>query len=154
MTTPDSDAHVAEFLAACTTASLATVDEEGHAHACNVWYAADARQRIFFVSNPATAHGQHIARDPLVAMTIYAHVAEPSQIHGLQLRGRCEMLVSEADRAEAMGIYAARYPAIAANEVFQRRIEAERFYRVTPAWWRWIDNRRGFGFKVEKQLPG
>jgi len=146
---PDTRQQIAAFLAGCTTASLATVDEHGHPHACNIWYACKPDLLMYFVSSPATAHASHIARDPCVAVTVYAHVAEPSQIHGLQLHGRCEMLVADADCAAALAVYAARYPAIAANEMFRKRIASERFYRITPSWLRWIDNRRGFGFKFE-----
>lgn len=149
---PDTLRQIAAFLAGCTTASLATIDEQGRPHACNIWYACTADLLMYFVSSPAAAHASHIARDPAVAVTVYAHVAEPSQIHGLQLHGRCEMLVTDADRAAALAVYAARYPAITANEQFRKRIASERFYRVTPSWLRWIDNRRGFGFKVEREV--
>lgn len=149
---PDTQRQIAAFLAGCTTASLATVDERCRPHACNIWYASTADLVMYFVSSPATAHASHIARDPAVALTVYAHVAEPSQIHGLQLHGRCEMLIADADRAAALAVYSARYPTITANEMFRARIASERFYRVTPSWLRWIDNRRGFGFKVEREV--
>lgn len=144
--------EVAAFLMSCTTASLATVDEHREAHACNVWYAGTPDLRVYFVSSPASAHATHIAQNPAVALTVYAHVSVPADIHGLQMHGRCVVVEDEGARREAMAVYAARYPAIAANEIFLKRIVAERFYCVTPSWWRWIDNRRGFGFRVERRV--
>lgn len=148
----DLDKALAAFLGTCRTASLATVDAADHPHAANVQYAHDAALRLYFVSSPESAHSLHIARRPAVAVTIYASVDAPGDIHGLQLHGRCHSVVGAAERQTAWTLYADKYPFVATDPALRRRVEAECFYCVTPTWLRWIDNRRGFGFKVERQF--
>jgi uncharacterized protein YhbP (UPF0306 family) len=152
MTDAELFAEMRAFLSAWPTASLATIDAYGDPHAANVMFALDADWHLYFVSSPDSAHSQHIARQPAVAMTIYAHVDEPSQIHGVQLHGVCEQVTDDHERQHAWQVYARRFPFVAANPAMTQRVKKECFYRVTPAWVRWIDNRRGFGFKVERYL--
>ena len=141
--------EIEQFLASARTLSLATVDEGGRAHAANVWYAQDAGCRLYFISNPAAAHSQHVARHPDVAATIYFHTDRANQIHGLQLHGRCTPLADAAQERRALELFSAKFPQVLLNPAAAERLKTERFYLLDPTWLRWIDNRRGFGFKAE-----
>lgn len=141
-----------QFLAAATTASLATVDADGHPHAANIQYAVDDHWNLYFVSSPDSAHSQHIALDPRVALTIYGHVDDWRDIHGVQLHGECFAVVDDEPRRRAWNWYKLRFPFVTQNETIRDRIEREQFYIVKPSWLRWIDNRREFGFKKEMAL--
>jgi len=143
--------EVVAFLRRRPTASLATVDEAGHPHAANVQFALAAELRLIFVSSLRSAHSMHIAADPWVALTIYAEVDGPRQIHGVQLHGRCEA-VAEPLKGIAWDVYVNRFPFITTNPALEARARAEQLYEVRPTWLRWIDNRRGFGFKREMRL--
>ncbi len=157
---------IEDCLSSCRAASLATVDADGSPHAANVWYVHDADWRLYFVSSPATAHAQHIAagsapgrvvgnarRTTRVAVTIHDHCSDPTQIHGLQFHGLARALKRGTPRAAAaLELYSAKYPFVLTGS-FAELLALQRFYEVTPTWLRWIDNRRGFGFRVEKQLP-
>lgn len=146
-------AQLRQFLQHHRTAGIATVDDHGQPHAANVWYASDARLRLYFISSPDSAHSRHLLRQPAVALAIYAHVDEPASIHGLQLHGRCEVLDPDsADHEHALDVFSAKYPAIAAGVLLRQRMATERFHRVTLTWARWIDNRVKFGFKHEGDL--
>ncbi len=140
------------FLARWKTASLATVDEAGRPHAANVQYASirrDSRIELFYVSNETSAHSRHIAHTGQVAMTIYAHVRRPDHIHGVQLHGNAAPILRDTPEWDAAWhVYSRRYPFVLLPPLRQR-IAAETFYRVTPAWVRFVDNRKGFGFKRE-----
>jgi uncharacterized protein YhbP (UPF0306 family) len=156
--------QIDEFLATWRTASLATVDDQGRPHAANIWYACAAvntgsdqprpwPKPLFFVSNPDSAHSLHLARRPEVALTIYAHTDQAQQIHGLQMHGLCHMIEQPSERDQAMQIFSVRFPELATSPAILGRLESERFYRIDVTWLRWIDNRRGFGFKVEMACP-
>lgn len=152
MAVPDLafDQQIAAFLAVCRTASLATVDAAGHPHAANVQYVSDAVWRLYWVSKQAAAHSENVRAKPQAAITIYAHIDTPENIHGVQMRG----MVTEADAVEAVEVlkrYETKYPFVA-EEPFRDAILAQQFYCFTPSWLRWIDNREHFGFKVEKVL--
>ena len=147
--------EVRTFLSQWRTGSLATVDEAGQPHAANVQFVADGDLSLYFVSSISSAHSRHIAQDPYAAMTIYAHINDdegPAAIHGLQLHGQCFAITDEADRIAAKKRYLDRFAFIAQNEALAARVKAEQFYVFRPTWLRWIDNRRGFGFKQERTL--
>ena len=145
---PEIVAAIRLLLETSPTASLATTDERGRPHAADVWFASDDRLRLYFVSSPDSAHARHLAREGRVALTVYARTDRPDQVHGVQIHGRCSPIEDAAGRQEAWAIYAARFPFVAAPP-YRQAVEAQRFYVVAPVWLRWIDNRKGFGFKVE-----
>lgn len=137
------------FLKDVSVMSLATVDDEGLAYAANIYVASDEAFRFYFLSNPQSAHVQHILHRPEVALTAYAPIRTWQQVRGVQIRGRC--LPVPADRfAHVWGIYVGKYPHI--NEV-RHQIQTLHFYRVVPDRLRWIDNSRHFGFRVDLQWP-
>lgn len=140
------------FLNTTRTMTLATVDDQGRPHACNLQYAADENMRLVFVSNDASQHSQHVQVRPDVAATIYAHDDRPEHIHGLQLHGQISTLTDPTDANAAFELYTQRYPFVAVTPRFRQIIESMQFYRFTPTWLRWIDNRRGFGWKQELTL--
>lgn len=142
------DQQIAAFLAVCKTASLATVDADGLAYAANIQYASDDAWRLYWVSSAASVHSRNLQARPRSAITIYAHQDLPEDIHGLQMRGNAEVLdAHEADAAYQR--YAGKYPFIT-GPPYDQAVKMQLFYRFTPDWLRWIDNRRGFGWKVEK----
>lgn len=144
------DQQIATFLAVCRTASLATVDREGLPCNANVQFASDAGWRLVWVSGASAVHSQNVVDRPDAAITIYAHDDRPEVIHGLQLRGHVELLDDEAAK-DALDLYAEKYPFVT-EPPYHQAIARQRFYRFTPTWLRWIDNREGFGRKFEKTL--
>ncbi|MFN3167102.1 MAG: pyridoxamine 5'-phosphate oxidase family protein [Phycisphaeraceae bacterium] len=150
MTDLSIDQQIGTFLAVCRTASLATVDAQGSPCNANVQYASDDAWRIVWVSSESSAHSVNLSEDPQAALTVYAHMDSPELIHGLQLRGKVRLL--DGDDAEAaLSLYTAKYP-FTAERPYRDAVLKQRFYRFTAAWLRWIDNRRGFGFKRELNL--
>jgi uncharacterized protein len=148
----DFQHEVDQFLGTSRTASLSTVSSDGKPHAANLQYAVDKDWSLYFVSNPETVHASNIAIDPAVALTIYGHTDNWREIHGLQIKGECFAATDDADRSNAWTWFKLAYPFVDHNEELKARIDNECFYVIKPTWIRWIDNRRGFGFKVEKDL--
>jgi len=147
------------FLARCRTAGLATVDAAGEPHAANIWYAEDDDLHLFFVSSRDTHHSQHILATGDVALTVYQEAEDPLHIHGLQIHGVCEPIDMEDGKPTeawqyAWSLYSAKYPFVANNTMFRQAVESQSFWRVKPTWIRWMDNRKGFGFKVERDFEG
>lgn len=142
------DRDIEACLACCKTASLATADALGRPFAANIQYAHDAAYRLYWVSSEAAQHSENLENRADAAITIYAHLDSPELIHGLQLHGQ----VAPLDRAAAedtLPLYTAKYPFVA-DPPFSEAVSRQRFYCFTPTWLRWIDNRRGFGWKIEK----
>ncbi len=144
--------EIRTFLSNWRTMSLATVDEHGRAHAANIQFALDEDFALYYVSSVNSAHSKHIVLDPHMAATIYAHTDDHTQIHGIQLHGTCAEVTDPAERKHAWEVYVNRFTFIAGNANFEKHLRSESFFKVTPTWVRWIDNRREFGFKEERFL--
>lgn len=142
------------FLATCRTASLATVDDQGQPHAANVQYAHDAGWCLHWVSAPHAAHSQNLAANPRAAVTIYAHQDVPELIHGLQLHGEVDLVIAhgQAEWHRVWDLYTRKYEFVNSLPQMRAAAQKQKFYRFRPTWLRWIDNRKGFGWKVEKHL--
>ncbi len=140
--------EITAFLADCRTASLATVDALGTPHAANVQYASNEAHQLIWVSSESTAHSVNLAANPKAAVTVYAHDDRPENIHGLQLQGTA---MPAPDREQALATYTQRYPFVA-EPPYVHALAKQTLYIFTPTWLRWIDNRRGFGWKVEMAL--
>jgi hypothetical protein len=150
--------EVAALLGYAETACLATIDDAGRPYACNVNVAAlepitaECPPMLAFISSPRSAHAGHIAKRPELALTVYAHVEDWSQIHGIQAQGRCHRVDGEVEAGRWRSVweaYTARFPFVAAVPKLRDRLQAEAFYVVAVDWLKFTDNRRGFGAKVE-----
>lgn len=146
-----TDQQIETFLATCKTASLATVDVHGKPCAANIQYVHDNQWRLYWVSSMSSAHSVNVDRaKPQAAVTIYAHQDSPEKIHGLQLCGVATLL-DGGKIDDAYKLYAAKYPFIT-GPPYDEAMKLQQFYCFTPTWLRWIDNRKGFGWKVEKTI--
>lgn len=137
------------FLARMSVATLATVDEAGMPYAVSLYVVSDGEARLYFASEPRTAHCRHIARRGRVHLTAYAAEASWQQAHGIQVAGACETLPVHRHDSIAH-LYCRRFPFAAS--VLECRTEVA-FHCITPTFVRWIDNRVRFGFKTDFPWP-
>ena len=149
--------EICRFLGSNATASMATVDENGHPHNVNVWYAIDDQGRMYFVSSLDSAHSRHMLRDPHVAVTVYGYTDDPMHIHGVQIKGACTIIAppdggNRKAWDHAWKTFTTRYPFVQQVDMWCKAVESQSFFCITPMWVRWLDNRKGFGFKVEINL--
>ena len=155
---PDFDLliTVRQFLDQTRTASLATVDDAGRPHAANVQFARDEGDSLdlLWVSSPRSTHSSHIEKRQQVALTIYAHDDAAANIHGLQLHGTATAVPEHEGLVTCWEPYTQKYPVVLEMVQIREMLEqgTQLFYRFTPTWLRWIDNRVHFGWKVEEEL--
>lgn len=146
-------AEAAELLTDCRTASLATVDEDGKPHAANIQYVHDDRLRLYFVSSEDAAHSRHAAARPDAAVTVYhPDDTEPATIRGLQMHGQVNAITDEREQDTALAQYLSKFSFIADSHKLRGAVERQTLYGFSPSWLRLIDNRRGFGWKMEIEL--
>ena len=141
-------AEIEAFIAAHHTVSLATVAENGEAHAANVLYAPDGLSLVW-TSDTETRHSRHIAARPRVEATIAPDYDDFRKIRGLQIEGEALRL---DDPGPARALLMARYSFLAqlatAPVALLAAWRKAAFYRLTPSRITLIDNTRGFGHKA------
>ncbi len=148
---PESRALMAELLA-LPVMSLATTGATGEPHAAAVYFAADAAYRLYFFSETTSQHTHDLddnPHSPQAAVTIQPLVSGYREIRGLQLRGRVRPVPPGPEWDAAFALYQAKFPFV--NEL-KEEVARNTLYVFTPAWKRLLDNRRGFGYKEEKDL--
>ena len=145
-----------EFLAAQTTLTLATTNADGSPHACDVFYASDDECAFYFLSDPKTAHIQNLLRAPRVSATVHGASRGWQDIRGAQIVGDAARVDDAVERARAFGLYIAKYafvrqwlPSVETLGVAIRHLGVVELYKITPRWFRWIDNTQEFGHKDE-----
>ncbi len=145
----DLHTQIKELFAEVGTLSLATVDDGGKPYAANVNFAADDDLNLYFLSNPASVHSQHVTRDGQVAGTAYPPFEIAAEIRGVQFRGICETIPPNEFK-KTWELFVERHPYAKA---FEERARSEQFYRIKVCWIRLIDNRVSFGHKQEAEWP-
>ncbi len=126
-------------------------------HAATVFYAADDRFRLVFLSKGSSIHGGHIRAGGAVAVTVAGRYDDWREIQGLQLWGSAEVLRGTA-RAGALVTYLRRFPFVRdllADPRMARQLRDIEVFRVTPQRASLTDNTVGlFGREVLEDLQG
>ena len=145
-----------QFCAAVSTLTLATCSDESP-WAATVFFAADSKFNLYFVSDHRTQHGRDMTTNNKVAATINPDCDNWNDVAGLQIRGEVN-IVDGVERAKALALYFKKFPQIDAlfaspegehEETIAKRLKAANFYKITPEMVRVIDNAQGFGYRVE-----
>jgi len=149
-------ARARDFCAAISTLTLATCNEDSP-WAATVFFAADSKFNLYFVSDHRTQHGRDMAANNKVAATINPDCDNWHNVAGLQIRGQVS-IVEGVERAKALALYFKKFPQIDAlfaspegehEETIAKRLKAANFYKIAPAMIRVIDNEQGFGYRKE-----
>ncbi len=149
-------ARAREFCNAVSTLTLATCDK-GVPWAATVFFAADSKFNLYFVSDHRTQHGRDMAANEQVAATINPDCDNWHAVAGLQIRGTVS-IVDGVERAKALVLYFKKFPQIDAlfakpegehEETIAARLKAANFYKIKPEMIRVIDNEKGFGYREE-----
>lgn len=149
-TAPELRGEIRAFLEAHHTVTLATVADDGSAHAASLLYAPDGLALVW-TSDRGSRHSLHLAARPMVTATVAPDYDDFRAIRGLQISGHARAL-SDAELGHARSLLMGRYSflrLLASGPV--ALLEAWRkaaFYRLDPLRITLIDNTRGFGHKA------
>lgn len=143
---------VLQYLREHNTATLATVGQEGP-WAAAVFFANDDDFTLYFLSDPATRHGQDLAGNPQVAATIHEDYPDWRLIRGIQLIGKAELVANPLELAQAWRLYLAKFPFVREFlrspgeflESYASKMGKVRFYKLIPGKIWFMDNERHFG---------
>ncbi len=129
-----------------TTMTLATVSPEGEPHAAPVYFAADEALDCYFFSAADSQHSRDLRADPRAAVALYPECRDWQEIRGAQLRGTVQPVPRGDHWDRAWGLYLEKFPFVAD---LGEAVSSNQLYVFEPIWQRLVDNRQGFGFKLE-----
>ena len=116
--------------------TLATVNGEGMPYVANCFYAYDKERNLFiFTSDMATRHGQEMASEPRVALSVVLETRVVGRVQGLQITGQVGR-ATDSDKT----LYLKRFPYAVVADLTLWRLEAD-MMKLT-------DNTLGFGKKL------
>jgi uncharacterized protein len=149
MSEPDNLQIIQAFLDTQSTLALATTNPDGSPQAAPIFYVADDRLNLYWLSSPSSRHSTNLVRNSKVAATVYPSVWQWNDIVGLQIEGEARPIGDERIREQILTIYLRKFQLPAA---FDSIISASILYSLKPSWLRWMDNSVQFNFKVELDL--
>lgn len=100
----DPDAIARAVLDAAVYVTLATADGEGRPWASPVFFAAEGRRHLYWVSSPDVTHSRNIAARPEVALSVFDSGQPPGTGRGLYLAATAAV-VPQDEVAHGMTVY-------------------------------------------------
>lgn len=142
------------------TLSLAT-EKDGVPHAATVFY-VNIGFEIYFLSSPATRHGEHLEHNPRVSAAIDEDYSNWLLIKGIQIEGRAAGMGGIRENGRIALVYVKKFPAVRdflfspekLGELIAGKVSGASFYKLTPERIFFIDNEKGFGKREELILSG
>jgi uncharacterized protein YhbP (UPF0306 family) len=154
----DLQQQVRDYLHTHNTMTLATCAGDVP-WAATVFYASE-EWKLYFFSAPQSRHGQNLAVNSRVAVTIQEDYKDWRRIKGIQLEGKGVQVDSVLGKTKAMAVYARKYPEVIrlfttpGSGVFYQAFLKVKFYSIVPERIFYIDNEQGFGKRQELDLTG
>jgi len=145
--------QIVDYLKSHNTMTLATCAGDVP-WAATVFFASDDL-RLYFFSAPESRHCQNLTVNQRVAVAIQEDYKDWREIKGIQLEGSVALVDGLVEKANAMAIYAIKYPDVIKlftnpdSGVFYKAFLKVKFYCVTPDKVFFIDNAQGFGKRQE-----
>jgi uncharacterized protein YhbP (UPF0306 family) len=137
---------VAALLGEQTTLSLATTGADGEPWVAPLFYLVDKDLALYWLSSASSLHSLNLERTPRAAATVYANAENWKEIRGVQMRGLVSKVTEPKRRRALIKAYGERFKLGAA---FRLAIRQSVLYEFRPEFLRYIDNSRGFGYKLE-----
>lgn len=145
MSSPRED--LARLLDREWTMVLAVSLPGGGSHSAPVYFVRGEGFSLYWLSSGDSLHSREIERTGLASAAVFHRSAKWTELRGVQLRGTASRVRKSRALIEK---YKAKFRLGGELDLV---ISRSRLYRLEPRWMRLIDNRRGFGWNQEWELP-
>ncbi len=141
-TTEKAEAFLSAFLAKAPLMQIATI-EGNEPWIATVWFAADEKKNIYFLSKEHRVHSQHLEKNRKVACAISGQFSQGpgEKIQGVQLSGTASK-VTLIEMLKAYQTYSHKWPQvlkIGTLEAFKGNAAGTRLYKFVPEKIVWFD---------------
>jgi uncharacterized protein YhbP (UPF0306 family) len=134
------------FLESHSTMALATSGANGYPQVTPLFFVADDRLHLYWLSSPGSRHSLNVAERPRAAATVYPDVWDWKAIRGVQVEGLVSIIHDSEVRTPILARYRTKFPLPA---MFDAQIAGNLLYMLRPIWMRWVDNSVRFGHREE-----
>lgn len=141
--------QIRRLLARETTLVLATVDAGANPRSTPLFFICGDALHLYWFSAPTSLHGRNCARAPRVSVAIFHNTRNWQKIRGAQMDGVVSVVRDRVLRRQLTRDYCIRF---GLGDDFRSTLRRSALYCFRPAWVRYIDNSRGFGYKFELTL--
>jgi len=145
----DTLACARELLESQSTMTLATVDDHGQPYATPLFYFPRPDLTLCWLSSAESRHSVNLRSRPRASVAVYASVNRWEKIRGVQMEGAVQEILDAVERRATLSAYRRRFRL---GTVLSLAIAKATLYSFRPSWIRYLDNARGFGYKVELNL--
>lgn len=142
--------QIRSLLTRHTTLVLATADHDSRPRSTPLFFIVGLDLRLYWFSSRSSLHSRNCARSPQASVAVFRTTRDWQKIRGVQMDGAVSLIRDPAVRRQVVGDYRARF---GLGDRFASTIGRSALYCFVPAWVRYLDNSRGFGFKFEMSLP-
>ena len=139
-------ALVARFLEGQSIMALATTGPGGSPSVAPLFYLPGDALSLYWFSSSSSRHSRNLKENPEAAVSVYDSTWEWKEIRGVQMRGAASAVTDRQCRLLAAEAYTERFRL---RGLFEAAISRSTLYCFVPAWVRYIDNSRRFGYKFE-----
>lgn len=123
--------------------------------ASTVFFVADEALNLYFVSDPSSNHGKHIAKNSQLAVAIFDSRQQVSdQKIGVQMKGKVVQVTDPADIGEALRLWNAHNPGfehVITVENMEKGTIHSKVYKISPTYAKFF-NEKLYGPEGEREL--
>lgn len=120
-----------------------------------VFFVADEALNLYFVSDPSSNHGRHIAKNPQIAVAIFdSHQQVSDQKIGVQMKGRAMQLADPESIREALRLWNMHNPGfehVITDENMEKGTIHSKVYKISPIYAKFF-NEKLYGPEGEREL--
>jgi uncharacterized protein YhbP (UPF0306 family) len=132
-----------------TTLVLSTTGRDASAESAPLFYVLGEGWDMYWVSSTSSRHSCNIAADDRVAVAVYTSVKDWREIRGIQAEGRAADVTGTLAASAVLDRYRERFDL---GPDFDALIARHHLYVFHPRWLRYVDNRRGLGWRAELEI--
>ncbi len=137
------------FLETQSTMALATLNASGRPEVAPVFYIADERLNLYWLSPANSRHSANLRHSSRVAASIYHAVWAWQDFAALQIEGAATLITDDRLREQMLVAYLRKFTVPAALDA---TITSGLLYQLRPDWIRWLDNTVAIGYRAELRL--
>lgn len=126
---------------------VSVLTPSGEPHCAPLYFVRGSGLKLYWLSSAGSLHSRAIGSGAEVSAAVFQRADKWEDLRGVQMRGHARPV---RKRRAILDHYRTKFRLDATLEPAVRK---SRLYEFSPRWVRLVDNRKGFGWRVELEPP-